>query len=150
MPMLGGSGKSGLRVLQQADGNKHQSNPVSTTEYELLATTPDVVPVSFAVWYHGGTCTHMTLRAYVDGKTYVYDVSNPVDNQVCVPVCYADLADNAQALVADDLSDNAAVLLEALQAIQNMKGRSVKITVAVTWTVQVTDLYARVKYGVLR
>lgn len=129
--------------MSAADASKSQANPVSTTEYTVLDTTKNVEVVSCAATVTGGTVQALIVRAYVDGKTIVFTVTNPVDGNEHVPQCVPLETDANQALKDSDVDD--LTLFNEL-ALRNMSGRSVKITVSCTWTVQPNPVFCRVKW----
>ena len=138
------SSGSGARVQvfqQQADAAISQANPVSTTLYEVLATTKNVRIISIAAYVTWAVTqpTPLEVVVSIDGITKIYLIINPVSATTyhARPTAISD--DNNQTLDSSYFDHQRAFLLE---------GRSVRVQVRVTWAItQPSPLVCRVKYA---
>jgi len=128
----------------QADAYLSQANPVSGTEYTILATTQNVEinQIAVNVMWAVTQPTPLVIRVYVDGKTKVFTQANPVSTQNYIPLELPNLAD------ANQTCKVTGGIYTDLIPLPLFKGRSVRVTMAVTWAVtQPTPLVGRVKYS---
>jgi hypothetical protein len=138
---VGGSGARVQVFKQQTDAVLSQANPVSTTLYEVLPTTKNVEVFTIAGKITGGTVSELKIVVTVDGQSISYIQANPVSGNVYMPIISVDAADDAQGMT------NAGHFIYTLLAAMRSGGRSVRIQVSCTWTVQPTPLVCRVKYA---
>jgi len=123
---------------RQADATLTQANPVSTTEYTVLDTTKNCVLHGISFETTGGTVSEVKAKVYIDGQTIEYVKANPVSGTPYTAKNTEILAEDAQETDTTSYSRyNYALLM----------GRSIKVVVVVTWTVQPTPLEARVQYS---
>jgi hypothetical protein len=127
-----------LTWQQQDDATISQNNPVSTTKYAVLATTTNVRLISIMAQTTGGTVSALTVTVTIDGKTATFTKSLPISGTAYL--CYLDgtVALSAQTMGTTHDQTVFQPLLE---------GRSVKVEVAVTWTVQPSPLVGLVRYA---
>lgn len=136
----------GLKQYQhQADAVISQANPVSTTLYTVLGTTPNVRILSIAATITWATTqpTPLEIVVTIDGNSLVYGIANPVSGFPYAPIHSVLDASTPEANQRLGYpfggTDFAPFPLE---------GRSVKVEVRVTWGVtQPTPLVCRVKYA---
>lgn len=130
-------------VKQQADVYFSQTNPVSTTLYEVLPTTANVQIESIAdnVTWAVTQPTPLEVVVTIDGIPKVYVMANPITATNYSPMVCPALAADAQLQVptrTDGLLTN----------MLGLRGRSVRVQVRITWAVtQPTPLVCRVKYA---
>lgn len=144
MVRLNGSGTPAKVPVQQADAVLSQANPVSDTEYTILDTTKNVEIDGIAVNVTWATTqpTPLLITVYIDGKTIIHTQANPVSTQNYIPL---DLPNNADANQVCKVT--AGTYIDQLPK-PLYKGRSVKVTMTLTWaTTQPTPLVCRVKYA---
>lgn len=124
--------------VQQSDATLTQANPVSGTQYEVLATTKNVriigmnVVVTWTV-----QPTPLELHVIIDGKTITFTFTNPVSAQIYTAGNDASKAESAQILTT---TANVFLMPAFLR-----EGRSVRV-VAETTGGTVQNLEARVKF----
>jgi len=121
----------------QADATLSQGNPVSGTEYEVLATTRNVRILGIAV-----KCTWtvqpspLEIHITIDGQVLTYIKTDPVSDQNYAPTPSSASAPDAN-ILGTSLMQYRAFLLE---------GRSIAVTAEITGGT-VSNLSARVKYA---
>jgi hypothetical protein len=129
------------KVFQlQATKDSNQANPVSTTLYTILNTTPNVRIYSAALRIDWAVTqpNPLDLVFTIDGVTKIHTQANPVTATWYRAIRSADSPDNAE-LFSATLADDKAFLYE---------GRSVKAQCRVTWAVtQPNPMYWRLKWG---
>lgn len=138
---VGGSGSPNKVFVQQADAAISQANPVSTTLYEVLATTKNVRVLSlFAkVTWAVNQPTPLEAVVTIDGQTISYGIDNPVSATNYFACAYGAGAEANQSLNVNDHSADRAFILE---------GRSVRIQARITFAAGApTPLVCRVKYA---
>ncbi len=142
------SSGSGARVQvfqQQADAAISQANPVSTTLYEVLATTKNVRILGIACQVTWATTqpTPLEVLVTIDGQTIIYTMVNPVTATPYAP--YVSPATDIAAAASQLLI---AAWTAALLPVVPLEGRSVRVQIRLTWaTTQPTPLVCRVKYA---
>ncbi len=140
---------SGIRNLTppklQADAVLSQANPVSTTLYTVLVTSPNVMirSIETHVTWAVTQPTPLEVVVTIDGQTIIFLVANPVSGSYYYAFPEPATAENAQYLSLFNAYNSQplgkAVLLE---------GRSVRVQMRVTWAVtQPTPLVGRVKHA---
>lgn len=122
----------------QADAVISQANPVSTTLYEVLATTKNVRIIGIGAVLTWATTQPNPLEILVtiDGVTVIFNKQNPVT------------ATSYYARIIDPITDIQYIDATIPQFAFLLEGRSVKVEVRVTWaTTQPTPLVCRVKWA---
>lgn len=123
------------------DATISQSNPVSGTQYEVLATTQKVRIISIeasVTWT--GQPTPLEVHATIDGVTHKWSFTNPVSTTAYHCRMRESTAQDNQIMEANSYAQYRPFLLD---------GKSVQIKAETTGgTVQ--TLYCRVRYAVLR
>ena len=128
--------------VQQADAVISQANPVSTTLYEVLATTKNVRIISMEadITWAVTQPTPLEIVMTIDGIPVIYRMDNPVSGTGYKPRAAQSFAAASQYLTATAATDEIIAFL--------CEGRSVRVQVRVTWAVtQPTPLGCRVKYA---
>jgi len=128
---------------RQADAYLSQANPVSTTLYEVLATTANVKIISIATNITWATTqpNPLVIIATVDGVSVEFTQADPVSATTYLPN-----ANVGGAATSHGFATSHAISTEIASLL--CSGRSVKIAVRVTWaTTQPTPLVCRVKYA---
>jgi len=122
----------------QADATLNQANPVSGTQYEVLATTPNariygiMVMVTWTV-----QPTPLEIHVTIDGRSLNFSQVDPVSATPYMAWFSPGRAENLQYLITIAAQNIPAFLLE---------GRSVRVQVETTGGT-VSNLSARVKYA---
>lgn len=127
--------------VNQVDAYLSQANPVSNTEYTVLAVTPycNIIGIDAYVTWAVTQPTPITVNMYIDGLSWAFSKTNPVTNTDYFAVINLNGAITGQILDATDRSPVRPYLI---------KGKTVYITVQVTWAVtQPTPLVCRVRYA---
>lgn len=127
-------------LAHQADAVLAQANPVSTTLYTVLTTTPNVRIIGIAVNVDWAVTqpTPLEVIITVDGQAVSGFINNPVSGTWYFFVINPN--DAAQVLEAANPGSRAFLL----------EGRSVLVQVRVTWAVtQPNPMRCRVKYASL-
>ena len=140
-----GSGAIIQVFQQQADAAISQANPVSTTLYEVLATTKNVRILSLAATITWAVTqpTPLEVVVTIDGQTLIYAVSNPVSAAEHVDMSLPSRAEASQQLVSP--ANNAEWMAHRGFLLE---GRSVRVQARITWAVtQPSPLVCRVKYA---
>ena len=126
---------------RQDDAVISQANPVSTTEYEVLSTANARI-YGIQVETTGGTVQNLDVHVYLDGVEVIHNQDPPVGGTSYYAQRILLNAENAQTFdVSSEVVTRKAYLHES---------KSVRVTAAVTWTVQPSPLECRVKYAVMR
>lgn len=128
----------------QADAVLSQANPVSTTLYEVLATTSGGVKiksVTSTITWAVTQPTPLEIVVTVDGISKVFGVGNPISATIygtCRSVDRDNATEATQFLVSVFSVDNLPI---------EIQGKSIRVQVRITWaTTQPTPLTCRVKY----
>jgi len=122
----------------QADATLDQANPVSGTQYEVLATTRNARIISVAV-----RCTWtvqptpLQVHITIDGNTLSYSFTDPVTNRWYIAIRRSEFAEDSGILAYLTTAQDMTFLVE---------GRSVRVTAETTGGT-VSNLSARVKYA---
>lgn len=128
---------------QQADATISQANPVSGTEYLVLAATSNVQiqSINCDITWAVTQPTNLRIIAVVDGQTITFVTPNPVSG-----TAYTLSLNNS--LPADNQGLGTGLVSSSILAAQSLSGRSVQISAAITWAVtQPTPLNVRVKWA---
>lgn len=138
-----GSGlRSTIPPTQRADAVISQANPVSTTLYEVLATTKNVRLIAIAtnITWAVTQPTPLEVVITIDGITLVYGKANPVSTSDYEPFMRSDMPE-----ANNQLTDKNTYL--PFRPFM-LEGKTVRVQVRVTWAVtQPTPLVCRVKYA---
>lgn len=145
MAEIRGAGAPNTVFVQQADAAISQADPVSTTLYEVLATTKNVriLGIACQVTWAVTQPTPLEVVVTIDGQTIIYSMVNPVTATPYAPYVApaTDIATAANQLMI-------AAWTAALLPIAILEGRSVRVQIRITWAVtQPTPLVCRVKYA---
>jgi len=139
MAETSGSGARVQMMQQQADAAISQADPVSTTLYEVLATTKNVriLSISAAITWAVTQPTPLEVVVTIDGRSIIYSKTDPVSASYYNAGRVGSNAEGFQTL--DGTGQYLTFLLE---------GRSVRVQIRITWAVtQPTPLVCRVKYA---
>lgn len=115
----------------------NQSNPVSEQYYTALDTTANVQLVTVCAQTTGGTVSVLDVKVIVDGEAINFSLASPVSTTLYKAALYMHDAAGKLVETTDGINTDNGVLIE---------GRSVKVEVAVTWSVQPTPLKCWVRY----
>jgi hypothetical protein len=125
----------------QADAAISQADPVSTTLYEVLATTSNVriISIEAHISFAAGAPDPLEVVVTIDGQTTIFIRATPATATAYYAKPGEDRDPANQELSATEYAMYRAFLLE---------GRSVRVQIRVTWAVnQPTPLVCRVKYA---
>jgi hypothetical protein len=128
-------------LVHQADAAISQANPVSTTLYEVLATTANVRIISIGAQIDWAVTqpTPMEVLVTIDGQVITFSVANPVSGSGHGAVIDSNTI--IQALVS---GSGFAYNLRGFL----LEGKSVRVQIRITWAItQPTPLTCRVKYA---
>lgn len=123
---------------RQVDVVLSQANPVSTTEYSVLAETHLVRILSIYAETTGGTVSELRVNTDIDDVPTDYVVANPGSGTSYFAIPSSSAAAVSQLLSTTDRAISRTLLDE---------GRKVTVKAATTWTVQNNPLVCRLKYS---